>query len=363
MTEPPATGLVYHSDYLLHVPDGYPEGPWRLSAVMDGMRSAGLLERVRLVEPRPATLEELGLVHGESYIEGVAELCGRGGGWLAVDTPVGAESFEIARLAAGGAVEAVRLVMAQDLRNAAALVRPPGHHAMGDQGMGFCVFNNVAVAARWAQTRGGAARVAIVDWDLHHGNGTAEIFYRDPSVLFISLHQVPAYPYSGWLSEVGIGDGAGYTLNIPMPPGSDDLCYHRAFEEVVCPVLEEFAPTLILVSAGQDAHRDDPMGHLGLSSACFGWMTCALAGVASSTSGGRLAVVLEGGYDPPSLSESWNLIMEGLVQGRAPAAPVETTGPKAGEPESSRTLAARVEAFERIAGVRRAHGPYWRCFA
>lgn len=304
-------GLVYHEDCLKHV--DWPERPERLPAILDSLRQAGLMDRLIPVTPEALPERDIGLIHHPDYVRSLRHFCARGGGLIAVDTMVGPDSFRAAQLAAGGAVDATRLVLQGRLDRAAVIVRPPGHHAVADQGMGFCLFNNVALAAAWARRHGGAGRVAIVDWDMHHGNGTQDAFFLDPSVLFISLHEVPAYPGTGWFTEVGAGKGEGYTINVPMPPGAGDECYRLAFETLIGPALRAFGPDLVLVSAGEDGHVDDHMGNLRLTSDAFGWMTSFLVRVAEEAGHGRVVCVLEGGYDLPSLADSWTRITAVLL--------------------------------------------------
>jgi acetoin utilization deacetylase AcuC-like enzyme len=219
------------------------------------------------------------------------------------DTYTSPETYEIARLAAGAGIDAVERVMSGRNTRALALVRPPGHHAERNRAMGFCFYNNVAVAAAHAQTLG-AGKVAIVDYDVHHGNGTQHIFERDASVLYCSIHQYPYYPGSGPASDVGEGDGAGLTVNVPLEAGATDDDYHQVFDEVVVPVVRAFRPDLILVSAGFDAHEHDPLGGMRLTTAAFGAMTMALRVVADEHSEGRLVAVTEGGYDLRALRDS-----------------------------------------------------------
>ncbi|MEM2874405.1 MAG: histone deacetylase [Candidatus Hadarchaeales archaeon] len=302
------TALVYSERYLEHVPSmGHPERPDRLASIVQGLRRNGLWgpPATEIIEPKKAQVEDLLLVHTEEYIEEVREL-GLAEMPIDGDTPVRKNTFEIALLAAGGTICAGAAVINGEASNSFALVRPPGHHAFRDRGGGFCYFNNIAIMTRWLQERRGILRVAIVDYDAHHGNGTQSIFYEDPSVLYISLHQHPTtlYPGSGFVSEKGAGEGEGYTVNIPMRPGSGDGEYASAFEEVILPILDQFKPNLIAVSAGFDSHRDDPLTGLGLSSEAYGWITGMLVGEAERHCRGRLVVALEGGYDLDALAES-----------------------------------------------------------
>ena len=218
------------------------------------------------------------------------------------DTAIGPESERIARLAAGGAIAAVEAVMAGQVAHAFAVVRPPGHHASTDRGMGFCVYNNVAIAARHLQARHGLERVLIADWDVHHGNGSAEIFAADPSVLYASTHQAPHYPGSGSAAERGIGAGEGFTLHVPLPAGSGGAAVLAAWQEQLLPAIEAFAPQFVLISAGFDGRRGDPLGDFQLDDSDFAALTRLLMGVAGRHAGGRLVSVLEGGYDLPGLA-------------------------------------------------------------
>ncbi len=319
----PRVGLVYHEDCLKH--EDWPERPERLPAILEGLRQTGLLERLIPVTPDPLPEETVALVHRLDYVKSLRDFCARGGGLIAVDTMVGPDSYRAAQLAAGGAVAAARHVLQGELDRASVVVRPPGHHAVADQGMGFCLFNNVAIAAAWARRYGGAERVAIVDWDMHHGNGTQDAFYLDPSVLFISLHEVPAYPGTGWYTEVGAGKGEGYTINIPMPPGAGDECYRLAFESLIGPALRAFRPDLILVSAGQDGHVDDHMGNLRLSSDAYGWMAEFLVRLADGLGHGRMVTLLEGGYDLASLADAWNQITAAMLGDRMSPPPAASS--------------------------------------
>jgi len=257
----------------------------------------GLISRMRRIEPRPATVEELTLFHTPAYVERVRQLSVRGGGEAGEHAPVGAGSYEIALLAAGGAIAAVDAVMGGTVHRVFVNCRPPGHHAVADRGMGYCLFNNVVLAAHHARKAYGIRRVLILDWDVHHGNGAHEAFYADPSVLFVSLHQDGLYPDDmGHAQHAGDGDAAGTTVNLPLPAGSGDAVYRAAFERIVLPIARAFAPELVLVSAGQDASTMDPEGRMCLSSEAYRWMTSALMDVAEEFCAGRLVILQEGGY-------------------------------------------------------------------
>ncbi|HEU65248.1 MAG TPA: histone deacetylase, partial [Chloroflexi bacterium] len=250
-------GLVYDPVYLEHDTGDHVENFQRVVAVMSYLKETGIKEKLICLPPRPASLEELETVHTPEYISYVKSKAEKGGGWLDPDTVMSPKSYEAALYAAGGLLVAVEAVMKGELDNAFALVRPPGHHAVPDRAMGFCIFNNVAIAAKLALSKFNLERVLIVDFDVHHGNGTQDAFYADPKVLYFSTHQYPFYPGTGWLDETGTGEGKGATVNFPMAAGWGDEEYLRAFNEVLIPVARRFQPQLILISAGFDAHWAD----------------------------------------------------------------------------------------------------------
>jgi acetoin utilization deacetylase AcuC-like enzyme len=279
-----------------HVPLGHhPERPERLTAARQAVEKAKKAVMFEAVEAREATAAELARVHAPQYVEAMAAHHGASR-YLDPDTYVSEESVGIARRAAGGVVAMVDAVLDGDVRQGVALVRPPGHHARPERAMGFCLFNNVAVAAAHARARG-LSRVAIVDFDVHHGNGTQEIFYADPSVLYVSTHEAPLYPGTGHVDETGEREGRGFTVNVPLSAGGGDDVYRGAFERVVLPVLSEYAPELVIVSAGFDAAVRDPLSDMRLEDEAFGWMTRELRRIADQSAGGRTLLVLEGGYD------------------------------------------------------------------
>ena len=298
------TALLCDPAYRLHTTGAFhPEQPARMDAVLQGLHLAGLLNRCQLIAPRPASDEELLRVHTPAYLAQVQADINAGRHELSTgDTAIGPESERIARLAAGGAIATVEAVMAGPVAHAFAAVRPPGHHASADRGMGFCVYNNIAIAARHLQAVHGLERVLIADWDVHHGNGTAAIFAADPSVLFCSTHQAPHYPGTGSRSERGQGAGEGFTLNVPLPAGSGGAAVLAAWQEQLLPAIEAFAPQFVLISAGFDGRRGDPLGDFQLDDADFAALTRLLLGVAVRHAGGRLVSVLEGGYDLPGLA-------------------------------------------------------------
>jgi acetoin utilization deacetylase AcuC-like enzyme len=258
---------------------------------------AGIGEKLQRIDPHLASDEALLAYHAEEYLERIRTLCERGGGEAGEETTVSAASWDIARLAAGGAIASVDAVLEGKVRHAFANVRPPGHHAMRSQAMGYCVLNNVVTAAHHARKQYGIDRVMILDWDVHHGNGTQDAFYRDPSVLFVSMHQENLYP-TGWgnTDEVGADDGVGFNVNLPLPAGSGDAAYRKAFEEVVIPVAHAYRPELILISAGQDASVMDTLGRMCLTTQAYRWMTAEAMKLAEQHANGRLVVVQEGGY-------------------------------------------------------------------
>jgi acetoin utilization deacetylase AcuC-like enzyme len=281
---------------------GHPERPERLAAVRRGLRERGLEGEVVLLPALPATRQALLRVHAAAHVDRLAALAGRHAR-LDPDTAMGPRSHEAALGAAGSVVDAVERVLDGSLDRAFCAVRPPGHHATPDRAMGFCLFNNVAIGAAAALARG-LKRVAVIDFDVHHGNGTQEAFWRDPRVLFVSSHQFPFYPGTGALDEVGEADGRGFTVNLPMPAGLGDAAYATVYRRVVEPVGRVFDPELVLVSAGFDAHRNDPLGGMSLSAVGFAELMDVSLCVASGAARGRLVAVLEGGYDLEGIAEA-----------------------------------------------------------
>ncbi|MBI2822751.1 MAG: histone deacetylase [Acidobacteria bacterium] len=297
-----ATGYVYDPIYLEHNTGQHPENPKRLVAIMAALRDQRLLDVLVSIRPRAATEDELAYVHAASHINYVERIASQGGGYLDMDTPVAPRSYDAALMAAGGTITAVDAVLDGQVASAMALVRPPGHHATIARGMGFCLFNNVAIAARHAQRARGVGRVMIIDFDVHHGNGTQDAFYADSSVFYLSTHEYPHYPGTGDVGEIGSGSGKGFTLNIPLPAGVGDGGYRRAFDEIVAPATRRFAPELILISAGYDAHWADPLAAMKLSVAGFAYLVQAIRSLADELCDGRVVVGLEGGYDLGALS-------------------------------------------------------------
>ena len=350
-----ATAVVYSSKFLEHkVTPLHPESPRRLAKAMSALRESGLLEQVSLVEPREASLEEIQLVHDPGYVEHVRRLCAAGGGYLDADTPVSRGSFEAAVYAAGAVLKACEMALRGDISSAFALVRPPGHHA-GRRGIalrapsrGFCIFNNVAIAAK-AMLERGASRVAILDVDCHHGNGTQEAFYSSSKVLFISLHQHPytLYPGTGFTHEAGEGDGLGYNINIPLPPMTGDDMYMKLIDEVVAPMLRQFKPELILVSAGFDTHRSDPLTRMLLTESTFLHVFKLLASLSEELKAPVVAS-LEGGYG------------EGLERGvKAAIASLAGLELEASEPKTESSRAVKSSITSTVRELEEATGGRW----
>ncbi len=295
------TAIIFSPKYLEHdTGKGHPESPARLQVIKEELDKSGLLEtgRCSIVKPEPARLEDVELVHEPDYISLVKDLCKSGGGLLDLgDTIVSPKSFEVARLAVGGAIEAVKLVAEEKFRNAFALVRPPGHHAGRYYALGFCIFNNAAVAANYLLRHFGSERILILDIDAHHGNGTQEIFYNTDKVLYMSLHEDPrGFPRTGFVDEVGEQAGRGYTVNVPFPFRTPDNIYLKAFDQIVIPIAQQYEPEFILVSVGLDGYWADPVGALSLSVRIYAEVFSRILKLASQFCKGKLAAILEGGY-------------------------------------------------------------------
>jgi acetoin utilization deacetylase AcuC-like enzyme len=299
------TALVYDRVYLKHQTGHHPENPERFNVILSALeRDEPLWGQIEKLSPRAASDEDIMRCHSVPLIEHIRDLCQRGVPFVDLDTVISPESFEVARLAAGATLVGVDNVFEGDAINAFALVRPPGHHATSNRAMGFCLFNSAAIGARYAQCRYGAERVLIIDWDVHHGNGTQEIFYRDPSVFYFSTHQYPYYPGTGSAGERGEGSGEGYTLNIPLREGTLASAHHEAFRDALKAIEEKFPPDLIIISAGFDSRRGDPLGGLMLEDRDFSEMTKEVMGMAERHAGARVVSILEGGYNLDTLGET-----------------------------------------------------------
>ncbi len=282
---------------------GHPESARRLEAIRGVLEKTSYFGDLATLPRRIATPEEIALCHEADYIASVQSFCAERGGRLDPDTVVSRQSYDAATLAVGAGLAACDAVLDGAARNALLLLRPPGHHSLRQRSMGFCLFNNIAIAARYLRQRG-LERVAIVDWDVHHGNGTEAEFYDDPSVYFVSTHQYPFYPGTGAAQDRGRGAGVGFTLNVPMARGATDENYRAAFRENILPELDQFAPQALLISAGFDAHYRDPLAGIELRTSSYEWMTNALRDLAERHCDGRMISFLEGGYDLPALAES-----------------------------------------------------------
>ena len=293
------TGFIFDQAFLSHhTGTGHPECAQRLSATMAHLDTLPWFEDLKQLDALPVARDLIETSHSSAYLDRARQSCLGGSAFLdSMDTVVSEESFDIALKAAGAAIALADGVMGGEISNGFALVRPPGHHAENDQAMGFCILNNVAILARYLQARHGLDKVMILDWDVHHGNGTQHTFEEDPSVLFVSTHQYPFYPGTGAWSESGTGRGRGATVNCPMRAGSGDADYEAAFMEKILPAMDNFKPEFVIISAGFDAHRDDPLGDVNLSTGFYGWMTDRVMEVADRHAGGRIVSVLEGGYN------------------------------------------------------------------
>ena len=336
------TGVVIDPRYLQHdTGAGHPERPERIAVLLPAVEAAGYTR----IAARAASGDDLALVHDGAYVEEVAATAHKP--WFAfdADTPTSPRSFDTAALAAGGFLALLDAVMSGQTQNGFAFVRPPGHHAERHRAMGFCLFNNVAVGAAYLRHRYGLQRVLIVDWDLHHGNGTQHMFEDDPGVLYVSTHQYPYYPGTGAIEEVGRGAGEGYTVDLAFPAGFGDAEYTDAFARVIEPIAHEYAPEFVLISAGFDAHVRDPLGGMQVTEAGFAAMTRSLLGVAHDHAAGRCAAILEGGYDLTAIRQSATVVLQQL-QGEDEA--------RSSAPRAPSRAAALIER------IRRVHSRYWK---
>jgi acetoin utilization deacetylase AcuC-like enzyme len=307
------TGFLYDEYCLLHdTGPGHPERPARLRAIREGLERSGLWDTLLHLNVGKAKHEWIEAVHPSQHIATIEGISLSGGGMVDADTVMSAESYDAALLAAGGAVAGCAAVMKGVCDTAFSAMRPPGHHAERDHAMGFCLFNNVAIAARYLQREHGLERIAIFDWDVHHGNGTQHIFEEDPTVLYISTQQHPLYPGTGMSSETGRGAGEGFTLNIPLPAGCGDEEYRAVFPTIEAKI-REFSPEFLLISAGFDAHRDDPLANMLVTADGFRWMMRRMLDLAAAECNGRLVAVLEGGYHLEALAQSVGVCIEEML--------------------------------------------------
>ena len=306
------SGVVIDQDYLKHRPgSGHPERPERIQVLLKLTEELDP-GKFQLLPPKAATRAEIESCHGPDYVSLLESTAKANQFALDGDTITCRDSFGVGLLAVGGFLRLLDAIATGEHPNGFALVRPPGHHALRNRAMGFCLFNTIAIGAQHLKRTYGAKRILIMDWDVHHGNGTQDAFYDDPSVLFISTHQFPYYPGSGAVDEVGVGAGEGYTVNIPLPAGCADAEYLRVFNDVVVPAAAEFAPEWILVSAGFDPHRRDPLGGMGVTEAGFGAMARMLLALAERYAGARIAFLLEGGYDLAALRNSVAAVLNAM---------------------------------------------------
>lgn len=356
------TGIVFHEEYLKHEQSPtHPERRERLAYTMDQLREEGIFdsENIRILEPFKASVEDVLEVHTREYVDFLRAESKRGGiiDW---DTNIPVGVFDRALLAAGGAIRAAQAVLDEEVDNAFAMIRPPGHHAKPHIGAGFCYLNNMAIMVKWL-LKNGLERIAIPDWDAHHGDGTQEIFYEDDRVLFISTHQMPLYPGTGYPEECGVGRGEGYTINIPLPPGTGDEGYMMVIEEVIQPVVDEFQPEFIAVSAGQDNHFTDPITSLALTARGYAEMMRRAVEIAERHCKGRLVAVLEGGYSVEGALPYTNLGIIAAMAGMDISCirePENYLAELAWRKRESSLLKLRTN----IEDVKKVHSRYWKCF-
>ncbi|HEY9775944.1 MAG TPA: histone deacetylase [Planktothrix sp.] len=360
--------LVRDEKFQQHLtPDLHPESPKRVAAIDQALHESALAGNVEQLSPRAATLDEICLVHSAAYVETLEENSEKTkkGRFvqLDADTFMSPNTLDIARLAAGAGLVALDSVKGDAFQSSFVAVRPPGHHASRAKPMGFCLFNNVALAARYAQKELGLQRIFIIDWDVHHGNGTQDIFYDDPSVHFVSFHQYPFWPGTGWYDEDGGGEGRGYNMNIPLPEATGDRGYLYAWDQLVKPVCQEFNPDLILLSAGYDAHQMDPLGQQRISTSGYAMLSQRLVDL-SQVTGAKVVAFLEGGYNVKSLSDSAIATMKVLnADGAEEVADVHVSylvpGSAAGaDPITADRRAHEVD--ERVADVKKHFSKYWK---
>jgi acetoin utilization deacetylase AcuC-like enzyme len=307
------TALIYDEVFLKHDTGNHPENAGRVRHAYAALRDSPFFPDLELLSPPPADPEALGLVHSQEYLDAIRRLPPDRVTFLDPDTVFGPGSLEAATVAAGAAVAAVDGIASGGFSRAFCLVRPPGHHALRGRSMGFCIFNNVAIGAAYASRKCGFGPVAIIDFDVHHGNGTQEIFFEDGEVLYCSIHRLPFYPGTGSAGEIGIGSGRGKTLNVPLPAGSGEADYMAALGDVVMPAIESHRPFMLFLSAGFDAHRADPIGGMDLGADSYGRITATVIKTAEEYCDGRVVSVLEGGYNLEALAESIQAHIEAMI--------------------------------------------------
>ncbi len=355
------TGLVFHEEYLKHEQSPiHPERRERLAYTLDQLIEEGIIDgyTVKLLEPTPAMIEDVLEVHTKEYLEFLMRESEKGVSIIDYDTNIPKGVFQRALLAAGGAIRAAKAVLDREVDNAFAMVRPPGHHAKPWIGAGFCYLNNMAIMVKWLLKRG-FERIAILDWDAHHGDGTQEVFYEDDRVLFISTHQIPLYPGTGYPHECGAGKGEGYTINIPLPPGTGDEGYMMVIDEIIEPVILEFSPQFIAISAGQDNHFTDPLTSLALTAKGYAEMMRWAVEMSKELCNGRLVAVLEGGYSVEAALPYTNL---GII---AAMAGLDISNIREPENYLSELIWRKRNVYEKlksnIEDVKRVHRRYWHC--
>jgi acetoin utilization deacetylase AcuC-like enzyme len=311
---PRKTGIVADRRYLLHSAGlCHPESPERLAGIYEMLDNPAMSWKFTQIDAREATHDEIAIVHSPSYINFIASTAGKDYVMLDPDTMTSPDTYSIAKLAVGGVCNAVDQVLSGEVNNAFAFVRPPGHHAGKENAAGFCIFNNIAIAAMHAILKHRLKRVMIVDWDLHHGNGTQSIFYKEPRVLYFSTHQYPYYPGTGSMQEIGQGKGEGFTINVPMQSGAADASYVNIFSKILEPIALEYKPQLVLLSAGFDAHFNDPLGGMRITPEGFAALTRILLNIADKCCKGRFVAVLEGGYHVAGLAKSAKCVLEEML--------------------------------------------------
>jgi acetoin utilization deacetylase AcuC-like enzyme len=344
------TGIVRDQRYLEHITSDYhPESHHRLEVIYGMLNDVDMTGKFVEVAPRSATKEEIGLIHTSGYISQVAATAGKPHTMLDPDTRTSPKSYDAAKLAVGGVLESIDRVIGGEIDNSFALVRPPGHHAEANKGMGFCLFNNVAIGAMYAIQRHSLERILIVDWDLHHGNGTQNSFYDDHGVLYFSTHQFPYYPGTGSFDETGRGEGRGFTVNVPLSGGQGDSDYIQIFKRILKPVSLQFKPQLILVSAGFDTYFGDPLGSMNVTPKGFARLTRLLLEIADRNCQGRIVFALEGGYDLEGLKESVKAVLKEL-RGESILGEEEANFEDVSSPSVDSVI-------DRVAGI---HKGFWR---